>query len=36
MYIPNTLRYPYNILIINNIYNIYSMEYELGGTLKNN
>ena len=26
----------YNLLIINNIYNIYSIEYELVGTLKNN
>ena len=37
MYIANLPpSYTYNLLIINNIYNIYSIKEELGGTFKNN
>ena len=36
MHIANASSYTYNLLIINNIYNIYSIEDELGGTLKKN
>ena len=35
-HILSTLCITYNLLIINNIYNLYSKEDKLGGTLKNN
>ena len=36
MYIANASSFTYNYLIINNIYNIYSIKEELGGAFKNN
>ena len=36
MYIADAFFFTYNLLIINNIYNIYSKEEELWGTFKNN
>ena len=36
MYIANASSFTYNYLIINTIYNIYSIRYELRDTFKNN